>query len=88
MTPRSPHSRRRPGPYTGPVGVALIFLLVIAGLLLIPSMPLAGLVMIAIGYGVSRLVGGRSESAFVASLMVLGGLGALAVVAQYITAML
>lgn len=88
MTPRSPH-RRRPAPaYTGAVGVALVFVLVIAGLLLIPSMPLAGVVVIALGYGVSRLVGGRSESSFTAGLMVLGGLGAVAVIAQYLTAML
>ena len=70
------------------MGTAVVLAVVIVGLLLVPKYPLAALAVVALGYGISRKVGGRSEAAFMAALMVLAGLGAVAVVGQYLTAAL
>lgn len=57
------HHQRRPWPaYSGAMGTAVVLLVVVGGLLLIPAHPLAGLLVLALGYGISRLVGGRSEA--------------------------
>jgi hypothetical protein len=63
----------------------LLLLLVVPGLILLagPALPL-GLGMIAFGVWFYERPGGRGDEAFTGLLMVLGGLGALALVAQFI----
>lgn len=65
--------------------LALLLLLVIPGLVLLatPALPL-GLGMICGGVWIYERPGGRGDERFMALLMTLGGIGALAVIAQFI----
>jgi hypothetical protein len=67
------------------VRLALTLPLVVFGLVLLatPALPL-GLGMIAFGVWFYERPGGRGDEAFIALLMILGGLGAFALVAQFI----
>ncbi|HSW04418.1 hypothetical protein [Aquabacterium sp.] len=85
-TPRIPSGGHRPALSSRLLGITLVFLLVMTGMLLVPAFPLAGVAVVAISYWVSRLVGGRSDEAFIAWLVVLGGLCALVMLAMWIAA--
>lgn len=65
--------------------LALLLLLVVPGLVLLatPALPL-GLAMIGAGGWLYERPGSRGDEGFIAVLMLLGGLGALAVFAEFI----
>ncbi len=64
--------------------LAILLLLVVPGLVLLatPALPL-GLAMIGGGAWLYAAPGDRGDEGFIAILMLLGGLGALAVVAEF-----
>lgn len=68
--------------------MALTLMLAAAGVLLLPQYTWAGIGLLALSYLANRATTARDEETFIGCLMVLGGLGALAVVAQFITARL
>jgi hypothetical protein len=64
--------------------VALSGLIVVIGLMLLPAAPLAGVLVALAGGWIFTKASGRSEDVFMAMLMVLGGLGGLALFGQYL----
>ena len=64
------------------VGVSMV--VVVIGLLMLPSAPLAGLLVMAGGAWTFSKASGRSEDVFVALLMIGAGLGAGAIFVQYL----
>jgi hypothetical protein len=65
---------------------ALMFGLVVLGLLLIPEHPLAGLALVGVGYLASRFATRRGEDALVSVITFVGVVGACAVWARYLIA--
>lgn len=67
---------------------ALMFGLVVLGLLLIPEHPLAGLALVGAGYLASRFATRRGEDALVSVITFVSVVGACAVWARYLIARL
>lgn len=70
--------------YTPGVLTGLTILVVAIGLVLMAAHPLAGLLIVAVGYAIFRRSGVRDEELFTAALAVLAGAGALLVFGQYL----
>lgn len=64
--------------------MALTFFLVIFGLVCLPNATLPGLLLIGAGGWVHKKMTAAHEERFMGGLMILGGLGALALVIQFI----
>lgn len=61
----------------------LVFALVIVGVILVPTLPLAGFALIGAALALGKAASGRDEDRFMAVLVILGGAGAAVQVARY-----